>query len=99
VTGAEGTVHGALGNELERITSGAVIQSSERCWASSQFKGARHRYVIGFEERQPLPDLADLDEREFELSGHIVADIALVGRSWRKTGCHVTIEALTVMDG
>jgi len=99
MTGAEGTVHGALSSELERITSGAVVRSSERCWASSQFRGARHRYVIGFGDRQPLPDLDGLDEREFELSGHIVADIALVGRTWRETGGHVTIEALTVRDG
>lgn len=92
------TAHAALADQLVQITRGAVLRSSETCWASSSFSGARHCYVIGLRDRADLPALAGLDEREFELSGHIVADIALVGRTWHAQSCHVTIEALTVED-
>ena len=97
--GGERTAHAALGGLLEQIARGAVLRSSETCWASSSFSGARHRFVIGLEDAASLPALAELEEREFDLSGHIVADIALVGRSWEARRCHVTIEALTVEDG
>ncbi|OYW22197.1 MULTISPECIES: hypothetical protein [unclassified Sphingomonas] len=66
-------------------------------WASATFTGARHRIAIS---TLPCPAteawLAGLSEADFDLRGHLVADLA-VG-SVRRTATNVTaeLEVLTV---
>lgn len=73
-------------------------------WHSLTFSGERHEIAL----RIPGPDsaaiahrLADgLADHEFDLPGHVVADIALVGerRDNCDGSCSLRIEALTVAD-
>lgn len=74
---------------------------SSHAWASATFTGARHE--LAFRLDGPDADaaadafLADLDEAEFVLRGHILADINLVSRAGVAPGAvRIAIEALTV---
>ena len=81
-----------------------VEQAESRLWASGAIVGTRHR--IGFSSRGEQCDacanlfLADLDRERFEISGHLLADIAVV--SDERTGggldrsVRIGIDALTV---
>lgn len=87
---------GGLGLVFEEIRS--------RSWASVTFSGARHE--LGFRVcGEGAAEAADhfvrhLEAREFQLRGHIMADIALVseerpdGAGWVR----ISLEALTVED-
>lgn len=75
-----------------------VIESSQTAWASATFSGARHRYVLGLPAGSPADALADVAEVEFDLPGHIVADIILSERQEHSGIQRVAIEALTVED-
>lgn len=55
-------------------------------WASITFTGERHRLVFA-----PGIDLPGLEDMEFELRGHLVADIAATVNATK-----ITIEALTI---
>ncbi|HYN45794.1 MAG TPA: hypothetical protein VES64_03795 [Allosphingosinicella sp.] len=71
-----------------------------RPWASITFSGERHRLTFRIEGER-APDAADafldgLSEREFELRGHIMADIALVEDARDGDTIRLTLEALTV---
>lgn len=88
--------HARLGNALANNFGVQIVESRQTPWASATFSGARHRFLVR------VPDCADLrpnlDEGEFELPGHILADIVL-----REPEAHTdtglfTIEALTVED-
>ena len=71
-------------------------------WQSLTFIGERHE----FELRVPGPDasvilsriLSGLEDSEFEIPGHLVADIAVVGEPRRQLDGSVTValEALTL---
>lgn len=73
-------------------------------WQSLTFIGERHEIAL----RVPEPDAAsiverligDLDENDFDLPGHIVADIQPAGRpvSHRDGAISVAIEALTIAE-
>ncbi len=84
---------------VERVTS--------KAWASATFSGARHtvdlRLAGTAAEAATDALLANLDEAEFRLRGHILADIALVSqRRYGLDGAMVvalSLEALTVEDG
>jgi len=84
--------------------SDAVVEEiSSRSWASITFTGARHRIVLrldGVGANESADRLCDLLERaEFEIRGHIVADIELAAREIAPNdGVRLTIEALTVED-
>jgi hypothetical protein len=80
--------------EIEELTS--------RPWASATFSGARHRLILRLEGpgAGAAADgfLDGLAERDFELNGHVLADIALA-RDSREDGddrVRLTLEALTV---
>ena len=82
-----------------------VDELSSRAWASVTFSGARHRVAFSL-EGAGAGAAADafldrLEETEFDLRGHILADIALVraDRSAAGDKVKVTLEALTVEDG
>ena len=73
-------------------------------WQSLTFLGERHQLVL----RIAAPDAADiagrittgLDDAEFAICGHVVADIACEGEPHVETDGSVTlrIEALTIED-
>jgi hypothetical protein len=75
-----------------------------RSWVSGTFAGARHEltFRVEGEGAQGQADLFldGLEEAEFDLRGHILADIALVSRSADDAGSlvRISLEALTVED-
>ncbi len=73
-----------------------------REWASITFSGARHEVTVRLagEGSEAAADrfAAGLDETEFRLRGHILADIALVARAPAGDGVRLSLEALTVED-
>ncbi len=78
-----------------------------RTWASATFTGARHEVTLLLTgESAPASAarfIATLGEREFELRGHVVADIALVASeavqdSDGRPAMRLRLEALTVED-
>lgn len=83
---------------VERIRS--------RDWASGTFVGTRHELTFCLEgeaaEEAANGFLRDLEEAEFPLRGHILADIRLVSEE-RQAGAdkplvRLSLEALTVAD-
>ena len=99
----------AAGAELERAlrdacatlgTAAEVAEIVSRPWASITFSGERHRLTLRLGgERAPNTANAFLDglaEREFELRGHILADIALVEDVREGGDVRLILEALTV---
>lgn len=74
-----------------------------RSWASATFTGSRHE--IAFRISGDGADaaagrfLSGLDAREFQLRGHVVADISLVAREGGSEEARIRLEALTVEDG
>lgn len=74
-----------------------------RNWASVTFSGARHELSFRLDgegaESEAAAFLSGLDAAEFDLRGHILADISLVSEE-RRPGCaRIRLEALTVEDG
>lgn len=81
-----------------------VQELSSRSWASVTFSGARHRVTFCL-EGAVAGSAADafvtqMSEAEFDLDGHILADIALLGADRSPSGDRVQLrlEALTVED-
>ena len=75
-----------------------------RSWASVTFAGARHEltFRVSGEGAAEAADhfIRHLDAKEFDLRGHIMADIALVSEE-RRDGenlVRISLEALTVED-
>ncbi len=71
-------------------------------WQSLTFVGERHQFQLRITGPDPSDiltrTLSDLDEAEFEIPGHLVADIAMVGEPSRQPDGSMTValEALTV---
>ena len=100
------------GAQLERAIRGAfagfagaveVDEVASRPWVSLTFAGARHRLGVRIAGQTAgvaaSAFLAGLEEREFALHGHILADIALVEEVRDGGGARLTLEALTVESG
>jgi len=73
-----------------------------RAWASVTFSGTRQELAFRVEgegvETAAARFLSGLRAAEFPLTGHILADIALVSEE-RRPGCaRIRLEALTVED-
>lgn len=81
-----------------------VDQLVSRSWASTTFSGARHelRLSLAGAGAAAAADrfIAGLPEAEFDLRGHIVADMVLVSVERQPAGEQVllSLEALTVVD-
>ena len=79
-----------------------VAKRASRSWASATFVGARHVLELHFAGEgagAAAGDFLDgLGSREFDLPGHVVADIALVSdeRNSEGTMVRLVVEALTV---
>lgn len=75
-----------------------------RGWVSGTFTGVRHELTFRVEgegaEAEADLFLDGLEEREFDLRGHVLADIALLSRASDPIGPSVRIrlEALTVEE-
>ena len=73
---------------------------SSRSWASITFSGERHHLVLRLEGEGGAAAadkfLDGLAEREFDLPGHILADVALVANERDGDRVRLTLEALTV---
>ncbi len=87
--------HTRLGEALCSKFAGVaprVESSRERPWASATFAGARHRFTLRHDPGSiPALHLADLACEDFDLPGHIVADITA-----RSMHDQIVVEALTV---
>ena len=90
--------HSRLACALADLSGGEVIESRQTPWASATFSGARHHYVLLVPENSESARLAQLDQCEFDLPGHVLADIVLAGRVEQADASRVAIEALTVED-
>jgi hypothetical protein len=95
----------ALGGHFSAF--GGVFRIDEltsRCWASVTFSGARHKVAFSLEGEGAgaAADafVARMTEIEFDLRGHILADLVLSGDERSAGGGRVRlrIEALTVED-
>ncbi len=78
-----------------------VEELTSRSWASITMTGERHRMILRLEG--PGAGIAassfrsGLEEREFDLGGHILADIVMVDmREDGEDRVRLTLEALTV---
>jgi hypothetical protein len=93
----------AIRAKAERDGVARIVHNSSEAWASATFRGARHNMLLqldgdGADDRATR--LAEaLGIMEFRLPGHLVADIALVGRRTNAKGTAIEIEALTLEDG
>ena len=82
-----------------------VEEIRSRSWASATFAGARHEltFRISGDGAAAAADdfLAHLTATEFEMRGHIMADISLVAdeRTDGDAEIRISLEALTVEDG
>ena len=77
---------------------------ASRPWASITFSGERHRLTLclpGPGAQAAVDTFLDgLEEREFALRGHLLADIAAAGIERDADGqIRLVLEALTVEDG
>ena len=90
--------HARLGLALTNLSGGELVESRQTSWASATFSGARHHYVFHLRDEAPTDVLGTLDEREFTLPGHVLADIAISDFSTHCDHHRVTIDALTVED-
>ena len=95
----------ALGDRFAGFGGAFRLEAlASRPWASVTFSGARHEIAISLEGQGAAAAadlfLVGLDEAEFELAGHILADIAVAGdeRSSGGDSVRLRIEALTVRD-
>ena len=82
-----------------------IEEIRSRSWASATFVGARHEltFSIAGDGTVEAADhfIRHLEAKEFELRGHIMADIALVSEERRdgEDKVRISLEALTVEDG
>jgi hypothetical protein len=76
---------------------GAIVERSiSRAWASAGAAGERHRLEARLPGQAADRLLDRLGEREFDLEGFIVADIALVAEQRGGGEARLVIEALTI---
>jgi hypothetical protein len=83
----------------------AVESIRSRSWVSATFSGVRHEltFRVEGEGAQDQVDLFlnGLDEAEFDLDGHILADISLISRTVdpERLRVRISLEALTLEEG
>lgn len=79
-----------------------VRAARSESWSSATFSGSRHSFALtlsGPTAAMAAARFADgLDAIEFQLPGHLVADIAITERADSPDRSAFTIEALTVED-
>lgn len=104
LTAAGAELRRALGVDFVNLGAAVTFDSlTSRPWASITFAGERHRLVLSLPGpgAQAAVDafLDGLEDREFALRGHVVADIEATGIERDADGqIRLTLEALTVED-
>jgi hypothetical protein len=93
----------AVRGKLQGFDGFSLDEIQSRSWASATFTGARHQLAFRLEGKGAGAAaerfLGRLEATEFELRGHILADISLISEE-RRPGCaEIRLEALTVEDG
>jgi hypothetical protein len=95
--------HTALGAALIGLVPDAevaIAESQSRPWASITFSGARHHYTLrmnGPRARDRANKLCtELPQRDFQMAGHIVADIVADVHAAEDGPVCLNVEALTV---
>lgn len=77
-----------------------VEEIRSRHWASATFAGTRHHLVFSLngEDAEAAADalLEGIEEREFDLRNHFLADIRIVSRTSTGSAIRITLEALTL---
>ena len=98
--------HNALAKALiSKLGAGPVTISNAGCspWASVTFSGARHHFSLEVADPDAVPHIqkfvAGIAAENFELVGHLVADIIVTGSDYTAARARVDIEALTVETG
>lgn len=79
-----------------------IEEIRSRSWASVTFTGARHELTFRIEGEGAAAAadrfLENLEAAEFDLRGHILADIALVSQERSGDWIRISLEGLTVED-
>ena len=75
---------------------GEVLQACSRPWASATFVGARHAIRMLLSEAAADRLCEGLEEHEFAIPRHLVADVAVVNRDDTNGITTLEIEALTI---
>jgi hypothetical protein len=88
--------HARLGGALTNLSGGVLLESRQTPWASATFPGARHSFVFHVPKDAGGGPLTEIEEREFDLPGHLLADIGICDWEANADGDRCTIEALTV---
>lgn len=84
----------------ERLGSAPYQVESLSCrdWASATFSGTRHKLTLLIGADHSAAFLDGIEEAEFALRGHILADIAVTGCERVGDSARVALEALTVVE-
>lgn len=92
----------ALRNRFAGFDGLTVEEIRSRAWASVTFSGARHEIALRLEgdgaEEAAGRFLARLSAAEFDLPGHILADLVLASDARSGGSILLRLEALTVSD-
>jgi hypothetical protein len=92
----------AVGGNFVNFHGFVLEEIRTRGWASATFTGARHELAFRLEgegaEAEASRFLSGLDSRDFDLGGHILADIQLVADERRPGWARIRVEALTVEE-
>lgn len=84
------------------LTGFVLEEIRSRRWASVTFQGARHELVFRLEgegaEEAAGRFLSGLDARNFELRGHLLADVSPVSEERRPGFARIRLDALTVEE-
>ena len=76
-----------------------IVAADQRAWASLLFEGTRHVLTISLPSEEVARFADGIGEAEFTLSGHLVADIAVIDRVPQDGGMvAVRLEALTLVE-
>lgn len=82
---------------IRAMCTATVVSASQTAWASATFTGARHRLTLVAPPGQATDDwLAGLPDVEFDLRGHLVADLAVTTVNRRDECVDAVLEILTV---
>ncbi len=89
--------HRALRATLLKLATPAEMAATrERPWASVTFTGARHWFALSVGPARAETVATALPEAEFDLPGHLVADLVVTGKRPDGDRVILEIEALTV---
>lgn len=89
--------HRALTNALLKFATPAEMRGSrERPWASVTFTGARHWFALSVGPARADFITTLLPDFEFDIPGHLVADISVAGTRPDGDRVILDVEALTV---